>query len=72
MLGDGTYEALTAGVITEELGNAGASSQEPDEYGITRVVIWKPNQSSKKSDRKGGLSQERPPFRFGKISQAHF
>jgi hypothetical protein len=28
------------------------------------AVIWKPNQSFKKSDRKGGSSREEPPFRL--------
>jgi hypothetical protein len=30
-------------------GNAGASPREPNEYGITKAAIWKPNQSPKKS-----------------------
>ena len=57
-------KALAAGVIVERLGNASASSRKLTKYGITKAVIWKPNQSSKKSDREGGLSQGRSPFRF--------
>jgi len=53
----GSYRGTARGTRAQVRGNLA-------KYGITSVVIWKPNQSSKKSDRKGGLSQGRPPFRF--------
>jgi hypothetical protein len=51
--GGGHEKALTIGQSRKSQGNAGASSREPDKLRDKKVVVWKPNQTFKKSGQEG-------------------
>jgi hypothetical protein len=69
---DSGEEALTACVVTGELGDCRRKLTVAEQFRDDEVVIWKSNQSFKKSDPWGDVSQEVSPFRFVSLSTVHF
>ena len=51
--GGGNEKALTIGQSRKSQGNTSASSREPDKLRDEKVVVWKPNQTFKKSGQEG-------------------
>jgi hypothetical protein len=61
-----SYSEVDQGRVRETRTSFARTARFRDDW----AVVWKPNQTSKKSDRKGGFSQERSPFRFVRFPAA--